>query len=90
MTSALFLRHDHFYYISKGIDIVGETWTREKNIDEIGFDPEEDIQVTTKLRVVKSGTDFRELSEITMDIVRDEKGACKIDAIQGKVNGVAL
>ncbi|KAI9286286.1 Metallo-dependent phosphatase-like protein [Umbelopsis sp. AD052] len=74
--------HDHFYYISKGIDIVGDTWTREKNVDEIGYDPEEDIPASTKLRVVKSGTDFRELSEITMDVARDENGACRIDTIQ--------
>jgi hypothetical protein len=55
-------------------------------VDEIGFDPEENADSSEKLRVVKSGTDFRELSMITMDIERDEKGKCRVKAIQGKLH----
>ncbi|KAI8636557.1 hypothetical protein BD408DRAFT_425946 [Parasitella parasitica] len=59
--------HDHFYYVSKSIDIVGDNWTRENNVADVGFDPEEE-QVDFPVRVVKSGTDFREFSWLKLDI----------------------
>ncbi|KAL7316756.1 hypothetical protein PS15m_003206 [Mucor circinelloides] len=65
--------HDHFYYISKSIDIVGDNWSREKNLDDVGFDPEEE-QVDYPVRVVKSGTDFRELSWLKLDIETNAEG----------------
>ncbi|KAI8978565.1 Metallo-dependent phosphatase-like protein [Pilobolus umbonatus] len=58
--------HDHFYFISKSIPIVGEHWTREQNLDDVGFDPEEEEE--EGVRVVKSGTDFRELSYLKLEI----------------------
>ncbi|KAG9290588.1 hypothetical protein G9A89_020958 [Geosiphon pyriformis] len=59
--------HDHFYYIGKGCQVV-EGWTR----DEIDGSEDDD-----GVRVVKSGTDFRELSllDIHVDVVsRDGDG----------------
>ncbi|CAO3611593.1 unnamed protein product [Mucor hiemalis] len=68
--------HDHFYYISKSIDIVGDHWTREKNLDDVGFDPEseEDDDEQRSVRVVKSGTDFREFSLLRIEV---EEGSDK-------------
>lgn len=62
--------HDHFYYVSKSIDIVGDHWTREKNLDDVGFDPEseEDDDEQGSVRVVKSGTDFREFSLLKIEV----------------------
>ncbi|KAG0793734.1 hypothetical protein G6F29_010133 [Rhizopus arrhizus] len=66
--------HDHFYYVSKSIDIVGDAWSREVNLKDVGFDPEKDIEDTDRLRVVKSGTDFREFSLLKLEIETDEEG----------------
>lgn len=66
-------RHDHFYYISKSIDIVGDNWSREKNLVDVGFDPEEE-RVDFPIRVVKSGTDFREFSWLKLDIETNLNG----------------
>ncbi|EIE88071.1 hypothetical protein RO3G_12782 [Rhizopus delemar RA 99-880] len=66
--------HDHFYYISKSIDIVGDAWSREENLKDVGFDPEKDIEDTDRLRVVKSGTDFREFSLLKLEIETNEEG----------------
>lgn len=70
--------------MSKGIEIIGKDWSREQNVEEIGFDPEENDD--ENIRVVKSGTDFRELSMIAMDIERDEEGKCHIGRIQGNTD----
>ncbi|CAG8613328.1 22864_t:CDS:2, partial [Dentiscutata erythropus] len=52
--------HDHFYYIGKGCDVI-HGWNRnESEIDESKSDD--------GIRLVKSGTDFRELSIVELDI----------------------
>ena len=61
-------RHDHFYYIGKGCEIKGG-WTRQ-NIDG---DQEDD-----GIKLVKSGTDFRELSIVECEIGDSESGDRKI------------
>ncbi|CEP09935.1 hypothetical protein [Parasitella parasitica] len=65
--------HDHFYYVSKSIEIVGDNWTRADNLKDVGFDPEQE-QVGFPVRVVKSGTDFRELSWLKLDIATGPDG----------------
>ncbi|OZJ04273.1 hypothetical protein BZG36_02569 [Bifiguratus adelaidae] len=56
--------HDHTYYISKAIEIKGDAWDRQKNIQEQnGLDPEAN-DPQSGIRIVKSGTDFRTLSVI--------------------------
>ncbi|CAG8555464.1 8855_t:CDS:2, partial [Scutellospora calospora] len=50
--------HDHFYYVGKGCNVI-DGWTREEL---------EDAKDDDGVRVVKSGTDFRELSIIDLDI----------------------
>ncbi|CAO3679079.1 hypothetical protein CU097_014074 [Rhizopus azygosporus] len=65
--------HDHFYYVSRSVNIVGDTWTREQNLKDVGFDPEEGLENTDGIRVIKSGTDFREFSHLKLEIkVRDD------------------
>ncbi|CAG8649887.1 5151_t:CDS:2 [Funneliformis caledonium] len=58
--------HDHFYYVGKGCEVING-WTREEVAGS-----EEDNGV----RVVKSGTDFRELSiiECGVDEIDNEEG----------------
>lgn len=59
--------HDHFYYVSQSVDIVGKHWDRERNLKDVGFDPEKNIE-NKNLKVIKSGTDFREFSYLKLDI----------------------
>ncbi|ORZ07202.1 Metallo-dependent phosphatase-like protein [Absidia repens] len=62
--------HDHFYYVSKSIDIVNPDESRQDYLKDVGFDPEQDISSQQKpVRIVKSGTDFREfgLLHLTID-----------------------
>ncbi|KAI8388837.1 Metallo-dependent phosphatase-like protein [Radiomyces spectabilis] len=67
--------HDHFYYVSQGLDIVGKHWTREENLKDVGFDPEKGQTPTERpVRVVKSGTDFREFSHIHLEVETDDNG----------------
>jgi hypothetical protein len=66
----LHLRHDHFFYVSKSIDIVGDNWTRENNLVDVGFDPEKDLN-DLPVYVVKSGTDFREFAHLKLEIDTD-------------------
>ncbi|CAO3651839.1 unnamed protein product [Cunninghamella blakesleeana] len=66
--------HDHFVYMSKSIDIIGEHWSREENLKDVGFDPEGTIQDTSRIRVVKSGTDFREFGVLRLNIDTDDNG----------------
>ncbi|CAG8554798.1 1270_t:CDS:2 [Cetraspora pellucida] len=63
--------HDHFYYIGKGCDVING-WTRDETIEESIEESKDDDGV----RVVKSGTDFRELSIIELDIdeITNEEG----------------
>nr|CAG8453058.1 5310_t:CDS:2 [Entrophospora candida] len=51
--------HDHFYYLGKGCDVV-KNWTRDDNIG--GSEGDDGV------RVVKSGTDFRELTILELDV----------------------
>ncbi|KAF0455054.1 Metallo-dependent phosphatase [Gigaspora margarita] len=57
--------HDHFYYIGKGCDVING-WSREAEGNDgwTGKDAVGDDGV----RLVKSGTDFRELSIVELDI----------------------
>ncbi|ORX63077.1 Metallo-dependent phosphatase [Hesseltinella vesiculosa] len=64
--------HDHFFYVSKAIDIVGDHWTREHNLEDVGFDPERDNDLPVK--VMKSGTDFRELGHLHLEIGTNQQG----------------
>lgn len=83
-------RHDHFYYISKSIDIVGDHWTREKNLDDVGFDPEKDLDDSGDdkyhVRVVKSGTDFREFSLLKLEIDMDSSNGQKYIKTMSGIN----
>ncbi|OAD79533.1 hypothetical protein PHYBLDRAFT_129957 [Phycomyces blakesleeanus NRRL 1555(-)] len=72
--------HDHFYYVSNHVDIVGEKWTREHNLDDVGFDPEEE-PFDKPVWVIKSGTDFREFSVLKLEIDTDEDGRKKIKSM---------
>ncbi|KAJ2963091.1 hypothetical protein NQZ79_g1800 [Umbelopsis isabellina] len=73
--------HDHFYYLSKAVNIVGENWSRQQNLEELGFDPEQGNDPCDTLYVIKSGTDFRELSLLTIDIEKDQSGKCVVTAV---------
>ncbi|KAI8339987.1 Metallo-dependent phosphatase-like protein [Chlamydoabsidia padenii] len=66
--------HDHFYYVTKSIDIVGENWSRQDNLKDVGFDPERDLDGTLPIRIVKSGTDFREFGLLHLTIDTDHQG----------------
>lgn len=84
MLTKILHRHDHFFYISKSIDIVGDNWSREKNLVDVGFDPEKNLD-GFPVRVVKSGTDFREFSYLKLDIDTDENtGRKRIQHMTGK------
>lgn len=64
-------RHDHFYYIGKGCEIING-WIREE-VSGSGED--------NGVRVVKSGTDFRELSIVECEVEEidnEEGGTIKI------------
>ena len=64
-------RHDHFYYVGKGFEVING-WVREEVAGS-----EED----SGARIVKSGTDFRELSIIECDVEEidnEEGGTIKI------------
>ncbi|KAI7891813.1 Metallo-dependent phosphatase-like protein [Mucor mucedo] len=71
--------HDHFYYVSNAVDIIGDNWAREKNLDDVGYDPEQIVEGDEEeedderypVRVVKSGTDFREFSYLKIEIESD-------------------
>lgn len=92
-----YYRHDHFYYISKSIDIVGDHWTREKNLDDVGFDPEKDCDEDDvqndkyPVRVVKSGTDFREFSLLKLETDTDPSSGQKyIKSMSGTLIKIRL
>lgn len=56
-------------------------------MDDVGFDPEKDEDVDENdkyaVRVVKSGTDFREFSLLKLDIEKDESGRSYIKHMSG-------
>lgn len=70
--------------MSKSIDIIGEHWTREENLKDVGFDPEANIQDTSRIHVVKSGTDFREFGALKLNIETDDQGKKFIQSMTGK------
>lgn len=71
--------HDHLYYISKGVT----SWE--------GYDIHEEVLGAEKdegdILIVKSGTDFRDLSEITLEVEDTPEGSIRtkvIKSIRGK------
>ncbi|KAI0721526.1 Metallo-dependent phosphatase [Cerioporus squamosus] len=75
----IFGGHDHLYYISKGVT----SWE--------GFDTNQDVlggeEDHGDILVVKSGTDFRDLSEVTLELADTPAGSVRrkvIRAIRGK------
>lgn len=72
--------HDHLYFVGKGVD----SWENYDLTTKVlgGEDDEGDVLI------VKSGTDFRDLSELVLDIedVTDE-GAVRNKAIR-KITGI--
>jgi hypothetical protein len=53
-------------------------------LEELGFDPEQGNDASNAVYVVKSGTDFRELSMLTIDIEKNQSGKCAVTAVNGK------
>jgi 5'-nucleotidase len=73
--------HDHFYYVSKVGP--GSTSWEGYDVNSPCLGAEEDDGVL----VIKSGTDFRDLSEIQLDIEESPRGSvrkCFISAIKGE------
>lgn len=66
--------HDHLYYISRGVT----TWE--------GYDTAQDVLGAEKdegdVLVVKSGTDFRDLSEFTLELADTPKGSVRTKLIK--------
>ncbi|KAM3578500.1 hypothetical protein VKS41_004553 [Umbelopsis sp. WA50703] len=62
----------------------GQNWSREQNLEELGFDPEQGNDASNAVYVVKSGTDFRELSMLTIDIEKNESGKCAVTAVNAE------
>ncbi|KAG6874324.1 hypothetical protein C0995_001549 [Termitomyces sp. Mi166 len=71
--------HDHLYFVSKGVS----SW-EGYNLDEIVLGAEED---QGDVLIVKSGTDFRDLSELNLDLKDTPPGSVRrkiIKRITGK------
>ncbi|EGN96165.1 hypothetical protein SERLA73DRAFT_170577 [Serpula lacrymans var. lacrymans S7.3] len=70
--------HDHFYYVSKGVS----AWE--------GYDTNEDVLGAENdhgdVLVIKSGTDFRDLSEVTLKLQETPKGSVRRKVI-GSIGG---
>lgn len=69
--------HDHFYYVSKGVN----TWS-DYDVNERVLGAEEDDGVL----VIKSGTDFRDLSDIQLELKDAPPGSVRtkyISAVHG-------
>lgn len=82
--------HDHFYFVSNAVQIVGDAWSREKNLDDVGYDPEQNQDDNEgddqyPVLVVKSGTDFREFSYLKLEIDNDTSGKKYIKSMSGKL-----
>ncbi|KAJ1891933.1 hypothetical protein LPJ66_006639 [Kickxella alabastrina] len=86
--------HDHFYYLGSGVDefddpdgdLVAAHSSADDNEDQRMLDiwkkERNDLALGTRGRcLVKSGTDFRDLSEITLSIEKTESGAARIAKI---------
>lgn len=82
-------RHDHFYYVSKAVEIEGDQWSREQNLNDVGHDPEE--EEGEDVFVVKSGTDFREFSYLKIQVeTNEESGKKYIQSVSGKSKKLLL
>lgn len=51
---------------------------------DVGFDPEEGLENTDGIRVIKSGTDFREFSHLKLEIEEGDDGRKHVQSISGK------
>lgn len=72
--------HDHLYYVSKGVT----SW-EGYDISENVLGAEEDHG---DILIVKSGTDFRDLSELTLDLEDTPSGSIRrkvIKTITGRI-----
>ena len=70
--------HDHLYYISKGVN----AWeNHEVNQDVLGAEGD-----NGDVLVVKSGTDFRDLSEVVLELSDTPKGSVRRKVIS-KITG---
>ncbi|KAI9274933.1 Metallo-dependent phosphatase-like protein [Helicostylum pulchrum] len=82
--------HDHFYFVSNAVQIVGDAWSREKNLDDVGYDPEQHADDNDEgddqypVLVVKSGTDFREFSYLKLEIDNDTFGKKYIKSLSAE------
>ncbi|KAJ2764517.1 hypothetical protein IWQ57_005138, partial [Coemansia nantahalensis] len=77
--------HDHFYYIGSGIEEIVEGADVELGTDYVGYQDDRDMMATWKAeraslapgsrgnRIIISGTDFRDMSEIMLEL--DESAA---------------
>ena len=75
--------HDHFAYYDDGVDLV---------IDHAVYVPAEirtrDIQASgPKLRLIKSGTDFRELTKVTLTLDWNLENKCTVTHVKGTFQG---
>ncbi|TFK42780.1 Metallo-dependent phosphatase-like protein [Crucibulum laeve] len=66
--------HDHLYFVSKGVN----SW-ENYDIDQEVLGAEED---EGHVLVIKSGTDFRDLSELTLDVESTPEGSIRNKVIQ--------
>ena len=71
--------HDHFYYVSRGI----ASW-KNYRVDEEALGAELD---EGDIIVVKSGTDFRELTELVLDLEDSPIGSVRQKTIKS-IRGV--
>lgn len=67
--------HDHLYYASKGV-----TFWENYDVNQEVLGAEED---KGDILVVKSGTDFRDLSEITVELEDTPEGSVRRKVIKG-------
>jgi 5'-nucleotidase len=73
--------HDHLYYISKGVT----SWEGyDVNSEVLGAEKDEG-----DILVVKSGTDFRDLSEFTLELEDTPEGSVRSKLIKG-IKGISL
>ncbi|KAJ2647851.1 hypothetical protein IWW40_004376 [Coemansia sp. RSA 1250] len=67
--------HDHFYYLGSGVDEFEDPDAKPAQEDEEMLKAwERERREGKRRRLVKSGTDFRDLSEIELQLARQEDG----------------
>lgn len=71
--------HDHLYYVSKGVDeYKGDEW----HTNMAGIEKDKDCLI------VKSGTDFHDLSEISLEVGEAQDGTVRrrrITSVKGEI-----